>query len=168
MPSTPRRAVLGLLAGVVSGAGCAGRDPSGPATETERRTSRRSTHSTTGARTPDEPTLTAPRPSTVDADWPSHAFDAENTAQSPETVGPTVRPRVQWVGRAPAGAASPVVAVALGHRGTVTAFDAADGSERWQVDLAENPQTPAVVDGTHYVLTYSLDRLNELVALAAD
>jgi outer membrane protein assembly factor BamB len=141
MPSTSRRAVLGLLAGVVGVAGCAGRDPSGPVTETERRTSTRPTQSTTtGARPPDEPTLTAPRPSTldaVDADWPSHA--------------------------------SPVVAdgvaVALGHRGTVTAFDAADGSERWQVDLAENPQTPAVVDGTLYVLTYSLDRLNELVAL---
>lgn len=103
--------------------------------------------------------------------WPMFGYDAARTGVHPTASGPTGPVEVAWQ-RATAGAflASPVIAkgtVFIGGRdGTFRAFDAVDGTRRWQFNGGESAfNAPAAVrDG----VVYAGNADHRLYALAAD
>jgi len=104
-----------------------------------------------------DPSAGAGEPSDPGGSWPALGFDAANTGYDPTADGPGESVERRW--RAPFAGDSAPRPPSM-HEGvvytqaatTAYAFDAADGSERWTVDLGlpAYSHAPAIADGTAY------------------
>ena len=153
-----RRALLGSL-GAALVAGCVGGDDATP--------TRTRTESTEPPTETDSPTETEPTDSTeppgrpdpperIDADWPRPGHDRGNSNRV-DATGPTGGVGELWSMSASAGLSQPVLAdgtLYVGSRdGTVLAFDARTGDERWRQSVGDVALTPRVVAGVVCVPT---------------
>lgn len=101
---------------------------------------------------------------TARGEWPRPEYDPGATGQNDRVAGPTTKPDVRWEADAPVDSVhKPAVVVAdetvfVAGGSTVTALDIADGSTRWQRQVAAE-QTPGTGAGYHCSATVDDDHV---------